>query len=97
MYEALSYVCMRPYATSVCGLELLVYAYIHSYMTRWADLRYAAAPDPEGDPRSQEAAAQAHAVQRVPNRRRPRGGESRSGRGPSPARALSRFIFEQVL
>jgi hypothetical protein len=26
MYEALSYDCMRPYATGVCGLTLLVYA-----------------------------------------------------------------------
>jgi hypothetical protein len=26
VYAALSYKCMRPYATSVCGLTLLVYA-----------------------------------------------------------------------
>jgi hypothetical protein len=26
MYAALSYQCMRPEATSVCGLKLLVYA-----------------------------------------------------------------------
>ncbi len=26
MYEALSYQCMRPSATTVCGLNLLVYA-----------------------------------------------------------------------
>ena len=26
VYAALSYQCMRPYATSVCGLKLLVYA-----------------------------------------------------------------------
>jgi hypothetical protein len=25
VFEALSYQCMRPYATSVCGLNLLVY------------------------------------------------------------------------
>ncbi len=33
MYEALSYQCMRPYATSVCGLKLLVYeALRYKYM-----------------------------------------------------------------
>ena len=31
MYEALSYQCMRPYATSVCGLNLLVYEALSYY------------------------------------------------------------------
>ena len=34
MYEALSYLCMRPYATSVCGLKLLVYEALSCWCMR---------------------------------------------------------------
>jgi polyferredoxin len=37
VYEALSYYCMRPGATIVCGLALLVYA---AYVTVYTALSY---------------------------------------------------------
>ena len=31
VYEAVRYECMRPYATSVCGRKLVVYAAVRYY------------------------------------------------------------------